>query len=79
MTMIVNPPAPLAEYAHNAQTPARCPRCKPGRISVGQRIARLPTGEWVHAWCVAQVVPDRPRRTTASTRPTRPARRYTHG
>ena len=42
----------LADQAHEAGQPGTCPRCPHG-ISRGQRIARLATGEWAHAWCAA--------------------------
>jgi len=52
--MIYISPRPqlLADRARNATKPDTCTRC-PYRVVPGQRVARLASGEWVHAWCAA--------------------------
>lgn len=67
-------PLLLAEHAHAAATPGACALC-PYTMHTGQRIARLATGEWCHAWCVAALIPARstPENPRRKTRPeTRP-------
>jgi len=64
-------PVLLAEHARNAVKPGSCPGCRWG-LRIGQRVAQLATGEWVHAWCAASVVQARQnaqrKRSTEATR-----------
>jgi hypothetical protein len=54
----------LADRAHDATRPGPCGRCPHG-VHPGQRIARLATGQWVHAWCAASMPPVRAARRPA--------------
>lgn len=45
-------PQLLADRARDATKPGTCTRCPYG-VATGQRVARLATGEWVHAWCAS--------------------------
>jgi hypothetical protein len=48
-----SPPPPLAEHARTAREPGHCPRCE-WLIMPGDRVARLPDGQWCHARCCAK-------------------------
>lgn len=54
-------PVLLADQARNAAAPGSCAECRYG-IHTGQRIARLASGQWAHAWCTGSASPDRRRR-----------------